>query len=155
MTVEPELEFEHTLRVWATRIVMLALSGLLLWAGIFYFGPSWTAHTGGGVQGTFIATSHNCGTCSWYGSFTPSGGGPGRVHVRMGGGAYGISAIGDAVPAIDTGAVEVFPADGGTDWLLPLAAIVVGAVMLILWCVRVVRPLSRRPRQQQARDIAV
>jgi hypothetical protein len=73
----------------------------------------------------------------------------------MGGGAYGISAIGDAVPAIDTGAVEVFPADGGTDWLLPLAAIVVGAVMLILWCVRVVRPLSRRPRQQQARDIAV
>jgi hypothetical protein len=64
----------------------------------------------------------------------------------MGGGAHDINAIGDAVPAIDTGAVEVFPADGGSDWIPPLAAIVVGSVLLILWCVRVLRPQGRRPR---------
>jgi len=147
VTVEPSLEFEHTPRVWATRVVMLGLGVLLLWAGIYNFGPAWTAHRGGGVHGTFTATAHKCGRCSWYGSFTPSGGGEGLGHVRMGGGAHDINAIGDAVPAIDTGAVEVFPADGGSDWIPPLAAIVVGSVLLILWCVRVLRPQGRRPRE--------
>jgi hypothetical protein len=154
VTVEPSLEFEHTLRVWATRVFMLVLSGLLLWAGIFNFGPSWTAHTGGGVRGTFTATMHHCGSCPWYGFFTPSDGGPGRIYVRMGNGAHGITAIGDTVPAIDTGAVQVFPVNGTTDWIVPLAAMAVGGGMLVMWCVRVLRPVVRRARDDEMRDIA-
>ena len=64
MTVEPSLEFEHTPRVWTTRIVMLGLSGLLLWAGTYNFGPAWTAHRDDDVPKTFTTTAHNCSSCS-------------------------------------------------------------------------------------------
>ena len=148
MTVEPSLEFEHTLRVWATRILTPIVALLLVWAGIYNFGPPWRAHNGGGVHGTFTATSHPCGSCPWYGFFTPSDGGPGRIGVRMGDGAHGITAFGDTVPAIDTGAPQVFPVSGSTDWIVPLAAMVVGAGLLVLWLFRVLRPLSRRTRQE-------
>ena len=134
-------------RVWAARILMLGLSGLLLWAGVFIGRPSWTAHAGGGTHGTFTVTRQTCDSgCEWFGIFNPSDGGPARYNVRMGYGHHGIQAVGDVVPAIDAGAPNVFPADGGFDWLLSLGAVILGAAILVLWCVRVLRPLRRHAR---------
>jgi hypothetical protein len=134
-------------RVWAARILMLGLAGLLLWAGAFIGRPSWTAHTGGGTHGTFTVTRQTCDEgCEWFGIFNPSGGGPARHNVRMGYGHHGIHAVGDVVPAIDAGAPNVFPAIGGFDWLLSLGALILGAAILVLWASRVLRPLLRHAR---------
>ena len=141
MTVGPSWERVDTFRGWAARILMLGLSGLLLWAGVFLAGPSWTAHTGGGTHGTFTVTRQTCARgCEWFGIFNPADGGPARYDVRMGYGHHGIHAVGDVVPAIDAGAPNVFPADGGYDWLISLGALILGAVLLVLWCIRVLRP---------------
>jgi hypothetical protein len=133
------LRTDHTVRTWAGRILMLAVAGLLIWVGLYLFGPSWTAHTGGGSHGTFTVTRQGCDSgCQWFGVFAPADGGPARYDVRMGYGHHGINAVGDVVPAIDAGAPNVFPADGGYDWLLAIAALALGAAVLILWCVRLV-----------------
>jgi hypothetical protein len=138
------LEAEHTVRVWAGRVLMLVLAGILLWAGLFLIGPSWTAHMGAGTPGTFTATRRSCsGGCQWYGTFVPTGDGTPRYDVRMGYGHNGIQAIGDVVPAIDAGAPNVFPADGGYDWLLSIASLGLGGVVLVLWVIRLLR--HRRP----------
>jgi len=142
MTAETWQRAEHTIRMWAGRILMLGLAGVLIWAGVFLIGPSWTAHTGGGTHGTFTVTRQDCKRgCDWFGIFNPSDGGVARYDVRMGYGHDGIHAVGDIVPAIDAGAPNVFPGDGGNDWLFALAALLLGAAVLVLWCVRVLRRL--------------
>src|SRR5262245_57751967 len=127
---------------------MLALAGLLLWAGAFIGRPAWTAHTGGGIHGSFSVTRQSCGKgCEWYGTFAPTDALPTRYNVRMGYGHHGIRAVGDIVPAIDAGAPNVFPADGGYDWLLSLAALILGAGILVLWLYRLIRRPLRRARE--------
>ena len=134
-------------RVWSARILMLGVAGRLIWAGVFLGRPAWTAHTGGGRPGTFLVTRQDCSHgCEWFGTFNPSDGGPSRYNVRMGYGHHGIHAVGDMVPAIDAGAPNVYPADGGIDWLQALGALSLGGLILVLWCVRVLRPLLRRRR---------
>ena len=146
MSAETWQRAEHTVRVWTGRILMLALAGILLWAGLYLIGPSWTAHVGAGTPGSFTVTRRSCSDgCEWYGIFVPAGGGLPRYDVRMGYGRHGIHAVGDVVPAIDAGAPNIFPADGGYDWLLAIGALVLGAAVLVLWCVRVLRPLLVRP----------
>jgi hypothetical protein len=141
------LRTEHTGRTWAGRILMLIVAAVLIGAGLYSIGPSWTAHIGGGSRGTFTVTRQSCGrVCEWIGDFTPSDGGPARSNVRMGYGHTGIQAIGDVVPAIDAGGSSVFPADGGYEWLLAIGALSLGATVLILWCVRLVVSLSRPVR---------
>jgi hypothetical protein len=141
---------EHTIRVWAGRLLIPALAGVLLYAGTYLLGPSWTAHIGGGTHGTFTAAREVCQRrCDWYGSFQPDGGGPARVDVRMGYGNHGITAVGDVVRAIDAGAPNVFPADGGSDWVASAAALGLGAALLLLWAVRVVASLVQRRRNRR------
>jgi hypothetical protein len=128
----------HPMRLWAGRILTLGLAGVLLWAGAFLIGPSWTAHVGGGTHGTFTATGHSCSPgCEWYGVFNPTDNPTEpRSGVRMGYGKHGIHAVGDVVPAIDAGAPNVFPADGGYDWLLSLGSLAFGTAVVALWCFR-------------------
>jgi hypothetical protein len=146
VTVETwALPGDHPVRVWAGRILMLVLAGVLVGAGALLVGPSWTAHLGRGTHGTFTATGQSCSpACEWYGVFLPTGDGEPRYDVRMGYGNHGIRAIGDVVPAIDAGAPNVFPADGGYDWLLSLAALALGAAVVVLWVVRAVLRLRGR-----------
>jgi hypothetical protein len=138
---------DHPIRTWTGRILMLALAGILLWAGIFLLGPSWTAHTGGGTHGTFTVTAQSCTPgCEWVGVFNPTGDGEPRYAVRMGYGKHGIHAVGDVVPAIDAGAPNVFPGDGGYDWMLALGSLALGIGLVVLWCFRaVLRLRSRAP----------
>src|SRR5262249_20788326 len=146
------LERVDTFRLWASRIGMLGVAGLLIWAGVFIGRPAWTAHTGGGTHGAFTVTRHDCEHgCAGFCTFAPTGGIPTRYNVRMGYGHHGIHAVGDIVPAVDAGAPNVFPIDGGYDWLFSAAAVVLGGLILVLWCVRVLRHLRHARRRDEAR----
>jgi hypothetical protein len=81
-------------------------------------GPAWSAHLGHGQPGIFTADTETCSkTCSWYGTFI-SDTGYTRPDVLFGSGNH-ISHAGDQAAAIDTGDSKVvYPAGGGTDWIL-------------------------------------
>jgi hypothetical protein len=81
---------------------------------------------GHGTRGTFTVeqcTGHKR-TCDWVGTFTADNGQDLQVMVGFGSGSH-ITHIGQQVPAVDTGEQgEVFPAGGGTDWLIYLPGVV-------------------------------
>jgi hypothetical protein len=106
--------------------------------------PSYTARFGG-TDGTFTAVERVCtdgdAGCRWTGRFTAPDGRV-REDVRLLGG--GVERAGDVVQAVDTGRRgAVYPAGGGSAWLLVTALLVVVLVVLGLWG----RALARRLRR--------
>ena len=107
-------------------------------------GPAYEARFGG-TDGVFTARSEVCGDggCAWRGDFRSDDGRVERTGVRLIGG--GPDAVGDEVGAVDTGSEDaVYPAGGGSNWL-----VITGLLLVVLaalsWWVRAVR------RERQAR----
>ncbi len=129
------------------NVLAPALSVVLLVFASQGIGPAWQARWGSGSPGFFLAVHKHCGkSCSWTGDFT---GDDGRRRQAVGlGTGYGPSAVGDEVPAVDTGdSNNVFPKGGGHDWLLTGGLALVALAYLFFWG-RTVWRWSRRCRQR-------
>ncbi len=108
-------------------------------------GPAYEARFGGGTDGVFTARSEDCGEsgCAWRGDFRSADGAVERTGVRIIGG--GPEAAGDRVDAVDTGSEDaVYPAGGGSNWLV-ITGLLVAVLAALAWWVRALR------RERQAR----
>lgn len=112
---------------WSRRDSLAVLIVLAAgYCGVAGIGPAWSAMMGHGTRGTFTVQQCTGGkrTCDWVGTFRADNGQDLQVAVQLGDGSH-ITHIGQQVPAIDTGEPgEVFPAGGGTDWLLFLSGLI-------------------------------
>lgn len=112
-----------------------AIAALCLIVTVANMRPSWEAHLGHGVRGTFTdATSVQCGRngggCTDYGDFVGADGSDRRAHVLLSAG-YRLS-FGEKIASIDSGGADnVYPIGGDWTWLQEVvgefaAALVVG-----------------------------
>jgi hypothetical protein len=100
--------------------------------------PSWSAKLGHGIRGTFTAQYCERGKagCYWIGDFVSDDGTDQRYGVGVDGDSA-IIAAGQQIPALDTGdRVNVYPADGGKDWILTTIFAVLLLAALGAWVVR-------------------
>lgn len=121
-------------------VSLLTLPFLLLEVG-----PAYQARFGGGTGGVFTARAQDCadGGCSWRGDFRSADGSVRRTDVTIVGG--GPTAVGQRLDAVDTGSDRaVYPAGGGSNWLV-VTALLVGVLAALAWWVRAVR----RARQER------
>ncbi|HEU4348133.1 MAG TPA: hypothetical protein VFR35_10125 [Actinoplanes sp.] len=134
---------------WRTKVFVwiglpvIAVAGLLF--GAFDLLPAWDAKAGNGTPGTFTAVREDCGrrNCTWHGDFATESGGQ-RTDVILYDEPDGL-AVGDAVPARDTGARNgVFSTEGGYTWLVVTGFVLAGAVAAVAWVLILVRALKRR-----------
>lgn len=136
-------EYRTKIFVWI-GLPVIAVLGLTF--GAFDLLPAWQAKAGNGMPGTFTAVREECSrrNCSWYGDFAATEGGGQRTDVILYDEPDGM-AVGDAVPARDTGARNgVFSTVGGYTWLLITGFVAAGVIAAAAWVVIVVRSLSRR-----------
>ena len=129
--------------------VLPAILVLVLAVSVWVMGPAWAAKLGHGTRGTF--TAELCvkqkGVCNWHGTFVSDTGTDQRNNISIGDGAT-ITSTGQQIPAIDTGLpTEVFPADGGMDWLYSSIVALISGLCLILWAVKVPIATVRRRRR--------
>ena len=128
--------------------VLPAFLVIVLAVSVWVMGPAWAAKLGHGTRGTFTAVLcvKQKGQCNWSGSFVSDTGTDQKNNVTLGDGAA-ITSTGQQIPAIDTGLpTEVFPADGGRDWLYSSIVALISALCLILWAVKVPIAEVRRRR---------
>ncbi|MEZ0068469.1 hypothetical protein ABIA32_004494 [Streptacidiphilus sp. MAP12-20] len=98
-------------------------------------GPSWSAHLGEGVKGTWTQTGYPCAgrhSCVCKGEFVSADGAERLSDVpvhRYGGGCL---VGGGSVPALAEGRI-VYPADGGPAWFASSAGVALCAALLLLW----------------------
>ena len=139
-----------------TRLVLIPL---LLVALLATFAasvePAWSAKLGGGVHGTFTAESclpRKGGGCDWQGSFVSSDGRDFRAGVGLGSG-NSVNHVGQQVAALDTGDwATVYPAGGGSEWILDTIFLLLTLAALGYWSVKVpVAALRNRRRDTAAR----
>jgi len=128
-------------------IVVTALPIALTWFCASDYGPSISAHSGGGVPGTYRLTNTRCDSkCSPTGTFTandPSG--PVVVDIGIGPGSHGsLTRVGDQVPAVDV-AGRIYPTHGGYSWIQDLIGLLVGSLFALgcLWFF-LVQPIRTR-----------
>jgi len=138
----------------AAGVQVLAL--VVIFASMPYFVPAWRAHVGEGKPAVFTSAIRNCPHhgCSWFGTFTTTGGRSKYATLEPGGPTIG--AAGESVPAVDTGRKGVvYPVGGGTAWELPTTGVAAGtAVVLLLLAGELLVPVYRR-RGRQMRALAI
>lgn len=108
-------------------------------------GPAWSAKLGHGVRGTFTAEYCELGKtgCYWQGYFVSNDDTDQRYDVGIDG-DRAITAVGQHVPALDTGdRLDVYPLGGGGDWVWTTVAVLLGLWALAFWGVRVPIPALR------------
>ncbi|MBT2212306.1 hypothetical protein [Actinomadura sp. NEAU-AAG7] len=125
-----------------TVTVATAAALLLLFFTVPNVKLVWRAARGDGAPGAFTAARVSCVShpgheaCSWYGTFTPAGGGGARETTMYGAGR-GDLAAGERVPAIDVGrASRVYAPSGSHEWIPTGLILLAGAALLY--------PLARR-----------
>ncbi|MEY9871765.1 hypothetical protein ABH931_001238 [Streptacidiphilus sp. MAP12-33] len=133
------------LKRWIWRYAVPFFALVLIAFSALDIGPAWAAHLGHGTRGTFTATSVSCDkSCFYTGDFVSTDGSVTRHGVGMDSGAP--SHVGGSVPALDTGdRVDVFPADGGSDWMTVSLVLLAAVAVLGVWTWQVpLLPLRRR-----------
>jgi hypothetical protein len=138
--------------VLKASIVPLVLCSFLVVLGLD-IGPAWSAKFGGGVHGTFTAyeceraSAHHC---FWVGTFASDDGRVQREDVGFDSGK--VTHVSQRVRAVDTGdRVDVYPEDGGWDWLLITIFTVLLSAALALWIYIVpVQALKHEPQETTA-----
>jgi len=133
----------RALSALAPLVCLLLLPFLLL-----EIGPAYQARFGNGPTGTFTAQQQQCdsgGSCTWSGEFRSLDGTVRREGVRLIGGSA-LERAGDSVAAVDTGSEGVvYPADGGSNWLIITVLLAVVTAVLALTAARLLR---RRPAER-------
>jgi hypothetical protein len=91
-----------------------------------------------GVPGTFTAARVDCvrhpghESCNWYGTFTPSSGGPPLADVALYGSDRGSLQAGQRVTAVDTGRRgRVYRPSGSNEWLATAGLLALGVFLLL------------------------
>jgi hypothetical protein len=129
-----------------TQVVFLILPLIVIGVSMGDIGPAWAAHLGHGERGIFTAYASNCSQrpCAWFGTFTSFDGvNVNGLQLAAGG---DVSHIGQVVPAINVGAGngEVYPGNGGTDWIYASLIMAAGVVVLCADLFFLTRSLRRR-----------
>ncbi|MER6540693.1 hypothetical protein ABT215_44530 [Streptomyces sp900105755] len=120
-------------------VVFVALITLMI--------PALSAHDGHGQRGGWTATNIPCSRsgCGEVGTFLSADGSDRRTRISMFGSPD--LAIGQAVPAVDTGGDEVYPPGGGDAWWHDLIGVIVAGLAGIAWLwafpIRVLRQRRR------------
>lgn len=130
------------------RLLVGALSAILLIGGAFHIGPDIKAGFHDGARGTWVATGSQCRSgkgCVWHGKFVlPSG----RVlvsNVGYDGDTPGIH-VGTSVAGIYPGGGLVFPTSGSDLWISLLIGMLLGLLGLYWACHRFVADFIRERR---------
>ncbi|MGY4928387.1 hypothetical protein [Streptomyces sp. 900105755] len=120
-------------------VVFVALTALMI--------PALSAHDGHGQHGRWTATDILCSHhgCNEVGTFLSANGSDRRTRISMSGSPD--LAIGESVPAVDTGGDEIYPPGGGAAWWHDLIGVIAAGLAGAAWLwalpVRVLRQRRR------------
>jgi hypothetical protein len=131
---------------WLWRVGTPLMLGLFLLLVVREVGPAYEAKFGSGTEGVFTVVTVERGGRGHpvpHGDFAPADGSPVRRDVALVTG--GRLEPGDKIAAVDTGnARGIYPADGGSDWLIITVIALAGVVVSILWMRSVWRSIRGR-----------
>lgn len=140
---------------WLLIYFLPVVAGFMIVVSLIDLGPSWSAAHGGGVTGTFIVHTRDCGnrSCQLRGDFIGDDGTL-RVDVLMHDNPKAGAPVGATIPARDTGdRTGVFAASGSTDWYYELILLVLAGGYLIGWFLWLVWRLVRRRSRPSEVDL--
>jgi hypothetical protein len=139
-------------------LVLPAVSGAMLWLGGVDLVPAWTAKSGGGTVGTFVAEREQCrrSSCSFYGKWQAGDESGTRADVILYDEPDGFG-IGATVEATDTGARKgVFATGGGVTYLVVTGMMLAGTAGVVYSLVamrKMWRQRTPRERRSDGKDL--